>query len=113
MVNDPKMRKLAAKVEIVIDPKVEAVYPSKFGASVKLTLANGTVSERTVLECHGTPADPCSSGETLEKFRLLAGARLPAEAVAKLAGLVDTVTTVPVRTLMSPLRAAGASSLAA
>jgi 2-methylcitrate dehydratase PrpD len=59
-VNEPATRKLAAKVRIVIDPAVEAVYPAKFGARVKLTLANGSVSERTVLECHGTPSDPCN-----------------------------------------------------
>jgi len=103
-VNDPVTRDLAGKVAIVIDPAVEAVYPAKFGARVKLTLADGTVSERTVLECHGTPSDPCSSQEQLDKFRLLAGARLSAASVAELAGLVDTVATVPVRTLTHPLR---------
>jgi 2-methylcitrate dehydratase PrpD len=103
-VNDPVMRNLASKVAIVINPAVEAVYPAKFGASVKLTLADGTVSERTVLECHGTPSDPCSSQEQLDKFRLLAGTRMSAAAVADLAKLVDAVTTLPVRMLTNPLR---------
>jgi 2-methylcitrate dehydratase PrpD len=108
-VNDPAMRKLASKVAIVINPDVEAVYPAKFGASVKLTLADGTVSERLVLECHGTPSDPCSKQEQLDKFRLLAGTRLSAAAIADLAGLVDTVATVPVRALTNPLRFSGAT----
>jgi 2-methylcitrate dehydratase PrpD len=108
-IKDPMIRKLAGKVAIVIDPSVEAVYPAKFGASVKLTLADGSISERTVLECHGTPSDPCSSQEQLDKFRLLAGARLSAAAVTDLAGLVEMLATLPVRALMSPLRAGSAA----
>jgi 2-methylcitrate dehydratase PrpD len=111
-VNDPVMRKLASKVAIVIDPAVEAVYPAKFGASVKLTLADGTVSERTVLECHGTPSDPCSNEEQVDKFRLLAGARISAAAVTELARLVDTVATISVRALTNPLRIGGATEQA-
>ena len=111
-VNDPAMRRLASKVAIVINPDVEAVYPAKFGANVKLTLADGTVSERLVLECHGTPSDPCSSREQLDKFRLLAGTRLPVAAVTELARLVDTAATVSVRTLTGPLRFGNATGQA-
>jgi 2-methylcitrate dehydratase PrpD len=106
-VKDPITRQLAGKVEIVIDPAVEAVYPAQFGASVKLIRADGSVSERSVMECHGTPADPCSDAELKDKFSLLAGARLPAATVAALAGLVDRVADIRVRELTSPLRAAG------
>ena len=106
-VNDPIMRELAGKVTIVIDPAVDAVYPAKFGARVKLTFADGTISERMVLECHGTPSDPCSNQEQLDKFRLLAGTRLSAAAVTELARLVDTVATSPVRALTGPLRIGG------
>jgi 2-methylcitrate dehydratase PrpD len=106
-VKDPVTRRLAGKVEIVIDPAVEAVYPAQFGASVKLIRADGSVSERSVMECHGTPADPCSDAELKDKFSLLAGARLPAATVAALAGLVDRVADIRVRELTSPLRAAG------
>ena len=104
-VKDSVTRELAGKVEIVIDPAVEAVYPAQFGARVKLILADGSISERAVMDCHGTPSDPCSGIERLDKFRLLAGARLPAAAVAGLARLVDTLAAVPVRELTSPLRA--------
>jgi 2-methylcitrate dehydratase PrpD len=106
-INDPVARTLARRVKIVVDPAVEAVYPAKFGASVKLTLANGTSAERTVLECRGTPADPCTGDERLAKFRLLAAARLPADAVSALAREVDNVTAVPVRTLTRFLRDGG------
>jgi hypothetical protein len=79
---------------------------------VKLTLADGTVSERTVLECKGTPSDPCSNQEQLDKFRLLAGTRMSAAGVTDLARLVDTVATLPVRALTHPLRIGSAAEQA-
>lgn len=103
-VDDPETRKLAAKVVIVIDPAVEAVYPAKFGARVKLTRRDGSVAERTVLECHGTPSDPCSDRELVDKFHLLAGSRLPPAAASELAHRIDGVRELPVRALTKPLR---------
>ncbi len=110
-VNDPRTRALAAKVEIVVDPAVEAVYPAQFGASVALTRADGSVSQRMVLDCHGTPADPCSHQELADKFRLLAASRLPADAVSDLARLVDMTAALPsLRDLTGPLRAVGVTA---
>jgi len=104
-VKDPTTRALAANVEIVIDPAVEAVYPRQFGASMRLELAGGIVHERTAMECHGTPADPCSRREHLDKFRWLAGTVLPANAIAELARLIDaTPTLANVCDLTAPLR---------
>jgi 2-methylcitrate dehydratase PrpD len=109
-VKEPATLKLASKVEIVVNPAIEAVYPAQFGASVKLELMDGSVFERMVLDCHGTPSDPCSGQEQLDKFRLLAGTRLSVDAVSELARLVDTVATLPsVRDLTSPLRAGPAA----
>jgi len=106
-VNDPMTRALAAKVEIVVDPAIEAVYPRQFGASMRLELADGTTHERTVMECHGTPADPCSEQEHLDKFRWLAGSVLPASAVGELTTLIETVPALAsVRDLTAKLRSA-------
>lgn len=106
-VNDPATRALAAKVEVVVDPAIEAVYPRQFGASMRLDLADGTRHECTVMECHGTPADPCTEQEHLDKFCWLAGSVLPAGAVGKLAALIETLPTLAsVRDLTAPLRSA-------
>lgn len=110
-VTDPITRDLARSVEIVVDPAIEAVYPAHFGATVELTLADGSVFNRMALDCHGTPADPCSRQEHVDKFRRLAGSRLPVNAVSELAGLVEAATTLSsVRELTRPLRAAAAPS---
>jgi 2-methylcitrate dehydratase PrpD len=105
-VNDPTTRALAAKVEIFVDPAVEAVYPRQFGASTRLELADGSIHERTVMECHGTPADPCTEQEHFDKFRWLAGSILPENAISELRRLIDTMPTLAnVRDLTAPLRA--------
>lgn len=106
-ISDPIVRTLAAKVEIYIDPAVEAVYPRQFGASMRLELSDGTVHERTVMECHGTPADPCTRQEHLDKFRWLARSVLPAATVTELTRLIDAApTSASARDLTAPLRAA-------
>jgi hypothetical protein len=57
------------------------------------------------MECHGTPADPCTRQEHLEKFRWLAGTVLPAGAIAELARLIEAAPTLAsVRDLAAPLR---------
>ena len=108
-VKDPTTLALAAKVEVGIDPAIDAVYPRQFGASVLLELADGTVHERTVMECHGTPADPCTRQEHLDKFRWLAGTVLPANAITELVRLIDaTPTLVHAHDLTAPLRSSAA-----
>jgi 2-methylcitrate dehydratase PrpD len=104
-IQDLAKRDLAAKVEIFVDPAVEAVYPRQFGASVRLELADGTVSERTIMECHGTPADPCTRQEYLDKFRWLAGTALPAARLSDLAERIESISDLgSARELLAPLR---------
>jgi 2-methylcitrate dehydratase PrpD len=104
-ISDPATRALAAKVEIVVDPAIEAVYPRQFGASTRLELADGSTYERTVMECHGTPADPCTEKEHFDKFRWLAGSTLPESAINELTRLIDAMPTLAsVRDLTAPLR---------
>jgi hypothetical protein len=72
---------------------------------LKLVLADAPVHERTVLVCHGTPADRCTRQEHIDKFRWLAGSRLSAAAITELAGLIDaTPTLATARELTAPLR---------
>lgn len=92
-VADPRTRALARRVDLEVDPEVEAVYPGKFGASVSLHMAGGEIRRAQVMECHGTPADPPSAAELREKFLLLASKSVSAaraeEIAAVIAGLED------------------------
>ncbi|MER2635255.1 MAG: MmgE/PrpD family protein, partial [Rhizobiaceae bacterium] len=90
------IRALARRVEVVVDPRIEAVYPAQYGASVSLTAGGRGRVEGLVLDCHGTPEDPCTEDESRAKFRLLTRGRLSddkagalTEAVANLAALAS------------------------
>jgi 2-methylcitrate dehydratase PrpD len=71
-IDDPQRRELARRIDIVVDPEMEAAYPRHYGARVALELANGERRSSAVLDPHGMPADPCTEAELLEKFSRLA-----------------------------------------
>jgi len=103
-VNDPVTRALASRIEIVVDPRIEAVYPAQYGASASLTLSNGRTFEGIVLDCHGTPRDPCTQEESRAKFRLLTSRRLSAEKADALVESVGMAASLPsIRTLTRTL----------
>lgn len=83
-IKDPGRRALARRVEIVVDPEMEAAYPRHYGARVELELADGTRSSSAMLDPHGMPADPCTEAERLDKFARLAGRVLAPPAIADL-----------------------------
>jgi 2-methylcitrate dehydratase PrpD len=71
-IDDPLRRELAQRVEIVVDPEMEAAYPKHYGARVYLELEDGVSKTSSKLDPHGMPADPCTEAEVLEKFVRLA-----------------------------------------
>ncbi|MGZ5233989.1 MAG: MmgE/PrpD family protein, partial [Burkholderiales bacterium] len=71
-IDDSARREIAKRVEIVVDPEMEAAYPRHYGARVDLELANGERRGSKVLDPHGMPADPCTERERLDKFSRLA-----------------------------------------
>ena len=89
--DNPARRELARRLEIVIDPEMEAAYPKHYGARVHLELANGETHDTAVLDPHGMPSDPCSDEERLTKFRLLVRNRLSDTRASQ---VVDAVKTV-------------------
>ncbi|MBI3935702.1 MAG: MmgE/PrpD family protein [Betaproteobacteria bacterium] len=83
-VDDPARRELARRIELVVDPQMEAVYPKHYGARVELELGNGERRGSAVLDPHGMPADPCTESERLEKFSRLASSVKSSAAVAEI-----------------------------
>jgi 2-methylcitrate dehydratase PrpD len=75
-VNDAGRRALAQRVELVVDPDMEAIYPQHYGSRVRIELENGEVRQSKVLDPHGMPADPVTETERLEKFNRLASSQL-------------------------------------
>ncbi|MGH8665782.1 MAG: MmgE/PrpD family protein, partial [Burkholderiales bacterium] len=100
IIDDPDRRALARRIEIVVDPEMEAAYPRHYGARVELELANGERKTGAVLDPHGMPADPCTPQELLAKFENLAGRVKPPAAVAS---LIETVHCAPGLASVAPL----------
>ena len=90
-IEDADRRRLARRIEIVVDPEMEAADPRHYGARVELELANGKRETGAMLDPHGMPADPCTPEELLAKFmRLGAGVKPETTLVA----IVETVRAV-------------------
>lgn len=84
----------AKRVELTVDDASEAVFPKQFGTRVRIELAGGEVREAATYDPHGTPADPCTYAEVVDKFTRLA-AFSPvgdAGAVVKLVENIDAST---------------------
>ncbi|OGA46149.1 MAG: hypothetical protein A3F74_04115 [Betaproteobacteria bacterium RIFCSPLOWO2_12_FULL_62_58] len=89
--DEPARRELARRIELVVDPEMEAAYPKHYGARVHLELANGKSYDSAVLDPHGMPSDPCNDEERLAKFRLLVRDRM---SEARASRLIDAVRNI-------------------
>ena len=86
--DEPARRELARRIELVVDPGMDAAYPQPYGARVHLELTDGRVYDSAVLDPHGMPSDPCTEQERLDKFvRLASHVKSPA-IVSDVIGLV-------------------------
>lgn len=78
---DPEIRSLMARVELVEDPELSALYPEKWPAAVEITDKEGGVYSGQTLYPKGDPENPVLIEELRDKFRELAGLHFSAESV--------------------------------
>ncbi|MDW3682785.1 MmgE/PrpD family protein [Cupriavidus sp. CV2] len=80
-VRDPLRASIARRVELLVDPIAEQVYPRQFACRVEVHLKNGAVHGAETRDAHGTPGDPCDEAEKIAKFsRLVRLSTLPISA---------------------------------
>ena len=70
--SEPQVLDLARKVEFVLDPEINAIYPEKFASKVEIVLKDGRSLWFRVDYPKGSPENPMSPDEVQEKFRSLA-----------------------------------------
>lgn len=68
VLHDPDIMALAEKVEVVEDELINANFPAKRTAVVRIELVNGRTDERTVDIPRGMPENPLSTEELVNKF---------------------------------------------
>ncbi|MCS7139816.1 MAG: MmgE/PrpD family protein [Candidatus Nezhaarchaeota archaeon] len=64
------------KVKVYVDKDVNALYPRKLGARVRVKTANGDVYEELVEVAKGNPENPLTRDELIDKFIQLASMKL-------------------------------------
>ena len=97
--NDPVIRRLLDKVEVVVDPELSPLYPEKFPARVVVTMDDGTVHEATFLYPKGDPSNPLSHDELVTKFKDNLEDVVDAERSARLVALIDDLEDIQVSEL--------------
>ena len=65
---DPDRRKLMARIEVVGDPRLMAIYPDQLPARMTVTTFSGHTLVEEVLANRGGPDRPLSNGELSTKF---------------------------------------------
>jgi 2-methylcitrate dehydratase PrpD len=78
---DPDLRELMAKVDVVLDPELDLQYPERRAAGVELEFEDGTILRATRDMPLGDSANPVSPERLQDKFRDLTRARLGGDRV--------------------------------
>ncbi|MBM7512490.1 2-methylcitrate dehydratase PrpD [Nocardioides cavernae] len=104
LARDPRRRALMARVEVVADPRCDAIYPHQLPAVVTLRTTSGEELVEEVLTNRGGPARPLSDDELAVKFADNVAARLaPPAADAVRRSVADLRGASDVRALLTPL----------
>jgi len=80
LARDPLRRSLMARVDVVADPRCDAIYPHQFPAVVTLRTATGEALLEEVLVNRGGPGRPLSDDDLATKFADNVTGRLPRDA---------------------------------
>lgn len=73
---DASVRSMMERIEVGVDPALDANYPDERGARVEATLADGRVVGKQVANAKGEPEWPLEPADVEEKFLALASPKL-------------------------------------
>jgi len=59
---------IADQVDVVIDASLQAKFPDHFGSWIEIELRDGSVRRAEVLDSIGTPANPMTTDDLIDKF---------------------------------------------
>ena len=69
---------LLGKVDVTLDENIEnAPVVERFATDLTITLDDGTVLEKRIVQPHGGPADPVTNEDLIAKYRSLVGPLMP------------------------------------
>ena len=93
------------KVKPVVDQELQAMYPRRFPAGVRIMLRDGRSLSHAVLDARSSPGNPIGHDDIEKKFRILTGPILRPEQQDEIVGVIARLdTTASVRDLAALLR---------
>ncbi len=105
LAQDPARRALMAKVDVVADPRCDAIFPHQFPAIVTLRTTSGEELVEEVLANRGGPGRPLSDDELAKKFTdNVAGRLSDAGATAVRSDVLDLSDASDIAAVLEPLR---------
>ena len=106
--DDPAIRALMARVEVVVDPEIAARFPTAWSCRVEVETRDGQRDVETVLSARGDPKNPLTEAEVRDKFHTLTRDVVDADVVKRICEMVDGLERLPsVVPLAALLREAG------
>lgn len=84
-IDDPRFAEFVGKVSVIADPDLDALYPERWPARVRIVRHDGTALSHLVDAAYGDPTRPLSDADLLAKFLRLAGPVVGARAAATIA----------------------------
>lgn len=90
-----ELARLQDLIEVIVDPRLEAMTPERLPARVEIGFSDGTALTAERLESRGDQRIPMTSLELREKFHRLTAGVIDAELRAAMVSLVDRSATDP------------------
>ncbi|WP_077000180.1 MmgE/PrpD family protein [Variovorax sp. KK3] len=88
---EPRTVALAQRVEIEIDPEIDAAYPEIYGGRVSVVTRDGRTISQRVDYSRGMPENPMPHDEIERKFMSLASVAVGAERAVEILALANSV----------------------
>ncbi|MGE0417840.1 MAG: MmgE/PrpD family protein [Acetobacteraceae bacterium] len=105
-VDDPLVRQVLARTEVVPVPELDKLYPENFPARVTIRMKDGSSHQETVMKPKGDPGNPLTPDEIAAKYRENAvevvGAAQADALLAAIRGLPDARDLDVLSALLSP-----------
>lgn len=102
---DPEHLALAARVEMVPDPSIEAAFPDRALAWVEVETNDGRYARSDLVAADGDPDTPLTDAEHTEKYHRLVTPVLGARRAAELRAMIEALPSArDIRDLMRLLR---------
>ncbi|MBI1392760.1 MAG: MmgE/PrpD family protein [Alphaproteobacteria bacterium] len=87
---DHRVKQVRERLVVRVDPEIEARYPTRFGARLRVKLRGGGEVEFDAPDAFGDPENPMTAFDIQEKFRMLCdSAQISSRAQEEMLGCVD------------------------